>query len=44
MTFLTELIFQGERIKLGTLYDDTWLGQVYALQKWIYFGFIAIYM
>ena len=34
----------GEGIGLGTFYNVVWLGQVYALQKWIYFGFIAIYM
>ena len=34
----------GEGIELGSFYDRVCLGQVYEIQKWIYFGFIAIYI
>ena len=44
MMFLTELIVWGERIELGSFYDRVCLGQVYEIQKWIYFEFIVIYI
>ena len=44
MTFLAELMVWGEGIELGSFYDRACLGQVYEIQKWIYFGFIAIYI
>ena len=33
-----------EGIKLGCCYYVVGLGQVYGVQKWIYFGFSWIYM
>ena len=39
-----ELMVQGERDRSETLYDRVYIGQTYTLQKWIYFGFIMIYM
>ena len=39
-----ELIVCNERIKLGSFPDGVCLGQVYELLKWIYFGFILIYI
>ena len=42
--FLTELMVWGEGIKLGSFYGRVCLGQVYEITKWIYFGFIVIYM
>ena len=44
MTFLTELVVKGEGIELGSFYNTVYLGQIYGIPKWIYFGFIAIYM
>ena len=44
MTFLTKLMVQEERDRLEALYDRVYIGQTYILQKWIYFGFITIYM
>ena len=39
-----ELMVQGEGIELGSFYDRVYLDQVYGIKKWIYFGFITIYM
>ena len=44
MSFLTEVIARDEGIKLECYYYRVRLGQVYDVQNWIYFSFIAIYM
>ena len=44
MSILTELMVCHEGIEIERLYYVVRMGQVYEIPKWVYFGFIAIYI